>query len=616
MASKLFLVDLDLNLNKAKNFRLEDFSTDPSTSLESGRLVYFTGIGVNQNHFKAYNGTAWKTLAYTDDVPDIEISLEAATGFTVSGSPADASGTLTFEWDEVAPGYVLAGALDANTSPAPGNSIPTFRALGEQDIPVEIARVEDVNTSLDEYILLTEKGEPLGVAELNASGTVPAEQLDLGNYVTLDGSQTISGQKTFNNSLNFEYHNTDPSYDFLVGTLNFYESGSNGTGIGGFGQISINTAMENASIALNAYTTGSSISLSSNTDITLTAYDGDVIIGSNSGGEYLGSVDPDNQIAVIGDLFEISATVTGTTGQISVEDTGTNDYVVSLPDTVTLGTDGNKGRLLLGNANYAAAGSFEIDNSDQLTISSDYGDIFLATASGSTAYLGSITSGSQIATIGDIQALDAYDITATQISNWDTAYGWGDHSVEGYLTTAVQAISNTDGNITFSASTGSVTADLATDVEIAGDLIVQGDLTVNGDVTTLNTATMNVEDNIFVLNSNVTGTPSVDAGIEVERGTYDNASIYWNETLNKWWVSTPADAATSGTPAQQIARKVVRTTTGTTHSINHGLVTEDVTVNCWLDGEQVEVSVVITDENTVTVTTNSSITNLKTVVVG
>lgn len=31
-------------------------------------------------------------------------------------------------------------------------------------------------------------------------------------------------------------------------------------------------------------------------------------------------------------------------------------------------------------------------------------------------------------------ASDAFSITSTQITNWDTAYGWGDHSGEGYLT--------------------------------------------------------------------------------------------------------------------------------------------------------------------------------------
>lgn len=134
-----------------------------------------------------------------------------------------------------------------------------------------------------------------------------------------------------------------------------------------------------------------------------------------------------------------------------------------------------------------------------------------------------------------IYTASSWYTTTNNSSNWDTAYGWGDHSLLGYITT----ITNTDGNLAIQGSGQQI--DLATNIEIAGDLTVQGDLTVNGDVTTLNTATMNVEDNIFVLNSNVTGTPAANAGLEVERGSYTNASIFWNETANKWYVGTPAD---------------------------------------------------------------------------
>jgi hypothetical protein len=178
-----------------------------------------------------------------------------------------------------------------------------------------------------------------------------------------------------------------------------------------------------------------------------------------------------------------------------------------------------------------------------------------------------------------------------------------------FTNSGVTSISGTTGQVEVSGSTGSVTIGLPDDITIDGDLVVQGDLTVNGDVTTLNTATMNVEDNIFVLNSNVTGTPSANAGLEVERGTSDNASITWNETSDKW---------TAGITGSEIAiaRKYVTTTTGTTHTITHGLATSDVTVNCWLAGAQVDAAIVVTDSNTVTVTTNSSITDLKTVVVG
>lgn len=69
---------------------------------------------------------------------------------------------------------------------------------------------------------------------------------------------------------------------------------------------------------------------------------------------------------------------------------------------------------------------------------------------------------------------------------------------------------------------------------VTGNVTIGGDLTINGDTTTINTATLNVEDNIVVLNFGVSGAPSLNAGIEVERGTELNVLIRWNETTNVW----------------------------------------------------------------------------------
>jgi hypothetical protein len=71
-------------------------------------------------------------------------------------------------------------------------------------------------------------------------------------------------------------------------------------------------------------------------------------------------------------------------------------------------------------------------------------------------------------------------------------------------------------------------------VSTTGDVTVGGNLTVNGTSTTLNTETLSVEDNIIVLNSNVSASPVLDAGIEVERGTLTNVAIKWNETTDTW----------------------------------------------------------------------------------
>ena len=59
-------------------------------------------------------------------------------------------------------------------------------------------------------------------------------------------------------------------------------------------------------------------------------------------------------------------------------------------------------------------------------------------------------------------------------------------------------------------------------------------LIVSGTSTTIDTETISLSDNIILLNSNETGTPSENAGIEVERGTSDNVSLVWNESTDRW----------------------------------------------------------------------------------
>lgn len=61
-------------------------------------------------------------------------------------------------------------------------------------------------------------------------------------------------------------------------------------------------------------------------------------------------------------------------------------------------------------------------------------------------------------------------------------------------------------------------------------------LVVEGTTTTIESTTVTIADNVIVLNKNVTGAPSTNAGIEVERGDETNASILWDETADLWKV--------------------------------------------------------------------------------
>jgi hypothetical protein len=96
------------------------------------------------------------------------------------------------------------------------------------------------------------------------------------------------------------------------------------------------------------------------------------------------------------------------------------------------------------------------------------------------------------------------------------------------------------GNITttgYIRGPSTFTIDPATHGNDTGTVVIAGDLTVQGTTTTVNSNTVAIGDAIIELNSDETGTPSSNAGIEVERGTATNVSFLWNETNDNWTVS-------------------------------------------------------------------------------
>ena len=67
------------------------------------------------------------------------------------------------------------------------------------------------------------------------------------------------------------------------------------------------------------------------------------------------------------------------------------------------------------------------------------------------------------------------------------------------------------------------------------DLRIRGNLTITGTTTSVNTTNLNIADNFMVVNSDYPNqAPTEDAGIEVERGSYVNAQLKWNEVSNRW----------------------------------------------------------------------------------
>jgi len=144
-----------------------------------------------------------------------------------------------------------------------------------------------------------------------------------------------------------------------------------------------------------------------------------------------------------------------------------------------------------------------------------------------------------------------------------------------------------------------VTVGLPDNVTITNNLTVGGNLNVTGTINSVNTTQVNIVDNKINLNTDFTGSPTVDAGIRVERGAAADVEILWNETSDKWTLTN------DGTNYHSITRKY-STTVGngalTQIPVTHNLGVREVVVNVYDSStyETVECDIVRTSTSVVT----------------
>jgi hypothetical protein len=144
----------------------------------------------------------------------------------------------------------------------------------------------------------------------------------------------------------------------------------------------------------------------------------------------------------------------------------------------------------------------------------------------------------------------------------------------------ISTIAGTSGEITVSGSgseSAAVTIGLPDDVTVTGNLTIGGNLDVQGSINSISTTEVNIVDNKVVLNTNVTGAPSSDAGLKVNRGTSADVEVLWNEAADQWTLTN------DGTNYHEITRKYKTTlnTSATSYTVTHNLATKDVVVSIY-----------------------------------
>lgn len=489
MASRLFAVDLDLGLNKAKQFVFEDFSSDPTSA--TGR-VYFNTSGTPR--LKVYTGSAWKSVAYTDDVI-------AGTTYTISAETATGGANLRLTGSDASTDDVkIAAGTNVTVTRTDANTITIDSSY------------TDTNTTYSQSAVSTTGGANLRLTGSDATT----------DDVKFAGAGSVSVAQTDANTITITGTDTNTTYDLAAG----------GT--------------TSPTITL----TGSD----SSTDTVTFAAGTGISLGQSTG------------------TITITNTVTDTNTTYDLTTTGTSTVSVNLVPSS------------------GATDTFTITGSGATSVSHTTGAITISSTDTDTNYYPSAIVFNAGTTAGPtldltMSGAGAPDLTAVAIPS---ASG----TASGVVTTGAQTFAGTK---TFSDS-----------------VIITGDLTVNGDTTTLNVATLSVEDNIVLLNKNVTGTPSLDSGLEVERGDSTNASLIWNETTEFW----SAGLLGSELPIARKYAETITTTGGTPYNVDHNLGTTDVVVQTYVGSSLIDADIDISSTSRITVTTNANTANIRVVVIG
>jgi len=251
-------------------------------------------------------------------------------------------------------------------------------------------------------------------------------------------------------------------------------------------------------------------------------------------------------VGVIGSsLTSVGTLATGTwnASVIAIQYGGTNASTASqainnlLPDQT-----GNTGKTLRSNGSAAYWSVLSLDDLNDVAASSNTAGDFLRFVSGQWI--------NSTASINDLS-----DVTITTVSTNQFLRHNGTAWVNATVDTAPNSNPTFTGTVSADAVSAntlvlSQTANVGTNLNVSGNanitgnltvsnsITISGNLTVSGTTTTVNSATLNIADNLITLNSDfTTGSPTENAGIEVLRGSSSTVTLRWNETSDLWEIT-------------------------------------------------------------------------------
>jgi len=271
---------------------------------------------------------------------------------------------------------------------------------------------------------------------------------------------------------------------------------------------------------------------SQNINITSEIQPNSVALGTDTTGDYVTSL-----------VAGTGVTLSNNSGESASPTIAIGQEVATSSSVTFAHINGNVTGNLTGNASTAAAlqtprtisltgdlsGSVSFDGSNNVSITTTIEPNSVALGTDTTGnYMAEVTGGTGItvthtpgegsnATISIGQAVTTAD-TPTFAGAYLDAIRVG--------VTNANTIDTASGGLTLDSTGGTTTVD--------DNLVVTGTLTVSGSVAYISTTNLEVGDSVIILNHDETGSPSQNAGIEIERGTSTNVVLHYNETSDVW----------------------------------------------------------------------------------
>ena len=468
-----------------------------ATALQNSRVI---SIGGDVSGSVSFNGTSDVTISAviqpnsvalgTDTTGNFVNDVTAGTGVSVTHTPGEGSSpTIAIGQAVGTSASVTFGHVSA---PVTGNV--TGNLTGNADTAATLQTPRTISLSGDVSGSVSFNGS----ANVDISATVQPNSVALGTDTTGNYmSDLTQGTGVSITHTPGEGSNATIAIGQAVGTSSSVQFAAVTAPL--IGNASTATTLENArTISLGGDVSGSvSFNGSSDVSISATIQPNSVSLGTDTSGDYVSSLVAGTGVTLTNNSGE-TATPTVAIGQDVATSASVTFASVNAP--------------VSGNATTAST----LQNSRTISLSGD--------VSGSVSFNGS-SNVDIVTTVQPNSVALGTDTTGNYVNDLTAGTGVTVTHTPGEGSSPTVAIGQsvaTSASVTFAK------------VDTTGDVTVGGNLTVNGTTTTLNTETLAIEDNIVVLNSNVTGSPTTNAGIEIERGTSANVSVRWNESTDNW----------------------------------------------------------------------------------